>query len=90
MVYLGIHGPRGDVVSPGIFRLRKANDGNTGTHAYIVRHGALRTKLLPKLKYMMDAIDQQYTEHFDTVNAYGFQTQLAKQDDALESTIQKM
>jgi hypothetical protein len=92
LVYLGINGPKGHVVSKGVLKLYSVKDssGNWGTHAYIVRHGALRARVLPALQRMFEAIDGQLNALFDEWNVYAVDPTLVQLDDALPSTIQTM
>jgi len=92
MVYLGITGAKGHAVGKGILKLytAKDNNGNWGTHAYIVRHGALRSKVVPSLERMFDAVDVQFNTFFDAWNVYAVEPKLVLLDDTLESTIQTM
>jgi len=72
MVYFGITAPNGPMIAPGVRRLetKVGGGGNWGTHAYLVRHGAIRTKLLPWLEHMVDAVDEQYNMKFSEWNVY--------------------
>jgi len=92
IVYLGINGAKGHAVSAGILKLYTVKDssGNWGTHAYIVRHGALRTNVLPALERMFEAIDGQLNMFFDSWNVYAVEPKLMELDNELESTIQTM
>jgi len=92
IVYLGIHSPIGNSIGNDILKLQPTSDDgkNVGTHAYIVRHGVLRTSLLPFLENMTDAIDQMYKRKFSTLNVYGFKRALIGTDETMESTIQTM
>jgi GR25 family glycosyltransferase involved in LPS biosynthesis len=92
LVYLGINGPKGHVVSKGVLKLYSVKDssGNWGTHAYIVRHGALRARVLPALQRMFEAIDGQLNALFDEWNVYAVDPTLVQLDKALPSTIQTM
>jgi GR25 family glycosyltransferase involved in LPS biosynthesis len=94
ILYLGIHGPIGNLVNANVRKLRHAtqDEGNWGTHAYIVRHGALKTKILPWLVWMIDSIDLQMNIKFDEWNVYCFREQLLFVDKkiASDSTIQTM
>lgn len=92
MVYLGINGAKGHAVSAGILKLYTVKDssGNWGTHAYLVRHGALRSKLLPALERMFEAVDGQFNAFFDAWKVYAVEPKLVGLDDTLESTIQTM
>ena len=94
IVYLGIHNPIGKLVKPNILKLTHAtqDQGNWGTHAYIIRHGALKDKVLPWLTYMIDAIDLQLNIKFDEWNVYSIQPDIIKlnKKQAQKSTIQTM
>jgi hypothetical protein len=46
------------------------NKGNWGTHAYLVRHGALKTKILPSIKHMTNEIDVHYNMMAENWNIY--------------------
>jgi GR25 family glycosyltransferase involved in LPS biosynthesis len=72
MVYLGITNPYGPMIAPGVRKLETKVGGgaNWGTHAYVVRQGSLKTKLLPWLEHMVDAIDEQYNLKFSEWNVY--------------------
>lgn len=72
IVYLGITNPYGTEIAPGVQRLhtKKGGGANWGTHAYLVRHGSIHSKLLPWLSYMVDSIDEQYQLKFDEWNVY--------------------
>lgn len=74
VVYLGITAPHGEAVGSNgdILKLKTLPEGggNWGTHGYLVRHGAIRDKLLPSLQSMSDAIDEQYNRHFSEWNVY--------------------
>ena len=88
MIYLGIWRIQGEDVAPGIKKLRSARPQekpvNTGTFAYIVRHGAIKTKILPWLDYMIDAIDEQYVHKFDEWNVYGIYPNMIIVNDQLQ------
>jgi len=94
IVYLGIHTPIGKLVRPNILKLEHAlqDQGNWGTHAYLIRHGALKEKVLPWLTYMIDAIDLQLNIKFDEWNVYSIQPDIIKlnKKQAKKSTIQTM
>jgi len=85
IVYLGIWNITGTDVAPGLKKLRSARETdeapNVGTHAYIVRHGAIKSKILPWLRYMIDAIDEQYVMKFDEWNVYGVEPNIITLDD---------
>lgn len=90
IVYLGIWDITGTDVALGVKKLRSARRGerapNTGTFAYIVRHGAIKTKILPWLRYMFDAIDEQYVHKFDEWNVYGIEPNMIKVNDELQKS----
>lgn len=92
IVYLGINVPKGHSIGNGVSKLYAVRDstGNWGTHGYLVRHGALRTKILPQLRFMFEAVDGQLNASFDEWNCYAIAPQLITVDKSLESTIQKM
>ena len=94
MVYFDISEPKGFLVAPGIMKLQHESGvtmGNWGTHAYLVRHGAIRSKILPWLKYMNDAVDQQYDRKFNEWNVYAIVPGIIKLNEAqsADSSIQK-
>ena len=72
IVYLSITKPIGYNINPKVMRLQHnyTESGNWGTHAYLVKHGSIRTKILPWLRYMIDAIDEQYRLKFNEWNVY--------------------
>jgi len=72
MICVGIKKPIiGTDVAPGIKkRTTTYNKGNWGTHAYIVRHGALKTKILPSINRMTNEIDVHYDMMADHWNIY--------------------
>lgn len=72
IVYFDITQPVGKPIAPGIVKLRtsRGGEGNWGTHAYMVRHSSIQSKILPFLELMNDAIDEQYNLKFDAWNVY--------------------
>lgn len=88
IVYLGIWDITGQDVAAGVKKLRSARPGetapNVGTFAYVVRHGAIKTKILPWLRYMFDAIDEQYVHKFDEWNVYGIEPNMIKVNDEMQ------
>jgi len=88
IIYLGIWDITGKDVAPGVKKLRSARPGekapNVGTFAYVVRHGAIKTKILPWLRYMFDAVDEQYVHKFDEWNVYGVEPNMIKVNDELQ------
>lgn len=94
IIYLGIHNPIGKLVLPNIWKLEHAtkDEGNWGTHAYIVRHGSLKDKILPWLSYMIDALDLQLNIKFNEWNVYSIQPNIISMNkkQASKSTIQTM
>jgi len=73
LVYLDITKPVGRPVAPQVMKLVNkpgSEMGNWGTHAYIVRHSAIKEKILPWLTYMIDAVDEQYKMKFNEWNVY--------------------
>lgn len=72
IVFLGIKKPIiGTDVAPGIKKMKITyNKGNWGTHAYLVRHGSLKTKILPTVQYMTNEIDVHFNMMADRLNIY--------------------
>lgn len=71
IVYLGMgEDATGAPIEDNIVKLSSDGKGKSGTYAYLVKHGSIKTKILPKLRFMTDAIDEQYVTMFDDVNAY--------------------
>jgi len=71
MVYLGMGGKEKDIPNNNtVVKLNSNGMHQYGTHAYLVKHGSIKTKLLPLLRFMTDAIDEQYNTMFDDINAY--------------------
>jgi len=72
IVFLGIKKPIiGTDVAPGVKKMTTTyNKGNWGAHAYLVRHGALKTKILPSIKHMTNEIDVHYDMMADHWNIY--------------------
>jgi len=71
MVYFGLTEPQGKPIAKRVLRARTAHgDGNWGTHAYMVRHSSIKTKILPWLSFMTDAIDEQYNSKLGDWNVY--------------------
>lgn len=71
MVYLGMGGNTdGTPIADTIIKLRPNKKEQYGTYAYLVKHGSIKTKFLPALRFMTDAIDEQYNTLFGDINAY--------------------
>jgi len=85
MVFLGIKKPIvGTDVAPGVKKMRATyNKGNWGAHAYLVRHGALRTKILPSIKHMTNEVDVHYDMMADHWNIYICDTPTIRYNGAL-------
>jgi len=70
IVYLYTGKTRGDPVAPRVLRWKNDTaSANTGTVAYLVRHGAVH-KILKELKYMDSPIDVQYYRRLAHLNIY--------------------
>jgi len=84
----GLWHPLGTEVAPGILRL--ATDPtkrvNLGAFCYVVRHGALRTKILPWLRYMVDAYDDQLALRYGDWESYGVQPNLVTVNPDMEDS----
>lgn len=73
MVYLGINFPiLSNPIDPPVYKgvTSFTDKGNWGTQAYLVRHGSIRSRILPKIKYMSHEIDVQLNLYFDELNVY--------------------
>jgi GR25 family glycosyltransferase involved in LPS biosynthesis len=95
MVYFGLTNPIGVPIGERLIKAKKAYpgmEGNWGTHAYLVRHGSLKTKILPWLDHMVDAIDEQYNLKFNDWNIYVIEPSIIKLDEELSknSSLLKM
>lgn len=97
VVYVGITTPVGTKIHPNIYKAHKpdytkphSESGNWGAYSYMVRHGALRSKILPQLEWMTDALDEQYKENFSKWNVYLIEPNLITLNEALneKSSIQ--
>jgi len=94
IVYMDITKPVGKYVGPRVMKLKfKVGEegGNWGSHAYIVRHGAIKTKILPWLEYMIDAIDEQIKMKFNDWRCYAVIPGIIKlnPEQSANSSIQK-
>lgn len=93
IIQCGLWHPLGTEIAPGILRLQSdvTQRKNLGAFCYVVRHGALRTKILPWLQYMVDAYDEQLALKYGEWNAYGVQPNLvAVNQDFEESSINQI
>jgi len=94
IVYLDITKPVGTMVASNVMKLeykQGIEGGNWGTHAYIVRHGAIKEKILPWFKYMIDTIDEHYKLKFGEWNVYAAVPGIFKLNEVMSanSSIQK-
>ena len=94
IIYLGISNPIGKPISSTLWKLEHAtkDEGNWGTHAYLVKHKSLKEKVLPWLSYMIDALDLHLNIKFNEWNVYAIQPDIIKlnKKQAAKSTIQTM
>jgi hypothetical protein len=76
----------GDDVAPGVVKLKTDTRirVNLGTFAYVVRHGSLKSKILPYLKLMNDAFDEQMNLKFNDWNCYVLNPGMIEIDDDLQ------
>jgi glycosyl transferase family 25 len=73
IVYLSLRNPNlSEPINPPIYRgvSSLTNNSNYGTHAYMVRHGSIKSRILPKLRFMTHEIDVQLNYHFNDLNVY--------------------
>jgi GR25 family glycosyltransferase involved in LPS biosynthesis len=87
MIWLRMWKPIGTDVAPGIIKLQSDPRVrvNLGTFAYVVRHGAIQNKILPALKYMNDAFDEQINNHFNEWNCYVLHPGIIDINDELQA-----
>jgi len=95
LVYMDITKPVGNLVAPNIMKLKykiSGDSGNWGTHAYLVRHGSIKTKILPWLTYMIDSYDEQLKMKFNEWNCYAVVPGIIplNQEHSKHSSIQKI
>lgn len=95
IVYLGMTKPVGTYIADGVLKNRSASPGdagNWGSYAYLVRHGSLKTKILPQLEFMTDAIDEQCNVMFKHLNVYTITPSIIQPNKELndKSTINKI
>ena len=88
MVYLGITHP--DLRKPINKPIYKGTtlhttQGNWGMHAYLVRHGSLKSRILPKIQYLSHELDIQMNMHFDAMNVYFVYPNLLRLNEAQSS-----
>jgi GR25 family glycosyltransferase involved in LPS biosynthesis len=70
IVYLGMsEGAKGQPVAHGVVKLSPGPQ-QWGTYAYLVKHDSVKNKILPALRFMTDAIDEQYNTLFGDLNVY--------------------
>lgn len=88
----GLWHPLGTKIAPGILKLGSdpTQRKNLGAFCYVVRHGALRTKILPWLRYMIDAYDDQLSLKYGEWEAYGIQPNLVTVAPDVESSINEL
>jgi GR25 family glycosyltransferase involved in LPS biosynthesis len=93
IVFLGITKPNIEYkVTERIVKLKSHElygQGNFGTFAYALRHGSLRTKILPFFTHFLNAIDVHYNQGFDAWNVYAIQPNVvvAESDHQAKSSI---
>ena len=93
IIQCGLWHPLGTEISKGIFRLKTdvTKRVNLGAFCYVVRHGALRTKILPWLQYMVDAYDEHLALKYGEWESYGLQPNLVTvNEDVGESSINQI
>lgn len=86
IIYLGMGGNvEGTPIADNIIKLIPNKKDQYGTHAYLVKHGSIKTKFLPALRFMTDAIDEQYNTLFGDMNAYCIRPGIINPDDEISS-----
>jgi glycosyl transferase, family 25 len=87
IVYLGINKMNGDRINDNVVRWKNdKSSGNWGTHAYLVRHKALK-HILEKIEFMSAPIDVQYYNMLGALNIYIVDPPLITVNDEMESSI---
>ena len=87
IVYLGMNGDvEGSPIADNIVKLSPYKKGQWGTYAYVVKHGSIKTKLLPALRFMTDSIDEQYNTLFGDINAYCIRPSLIRPNEEICNT----
>jgi GR25 family glycosyltransferase involved in LPS biosynthesis len=86
VIWLRMWKVHGDDVAPGVVKLKTDTRirVNLGTFAYVVRHGSLKSKILPHLKLMNDAFDEQMNLKFNDWNCYVLNPGMIEIDDDLQ------
>jgi GR25 family glycosyltransferase involved in LPS biosynthesis len=86
IVYLGMaEDAKGSPIADNIVKLSSSGKSQHGTYAYLVKHGSIKTKLLPGLRFMTDSIDEQYSTLFDDINAYCIRPSIINCDETVGS-----
>jgi GR25 family glycosyltransferase involved in LPS biosynthesis len=93
IILFGLWHPHGTPITPTIMKL--ASDPtkriNLGTYCYVVRHGALKSKILPWLQHMVDAYDDQLSLKYGEWNVYGINPRIVElNNDVTSSSINEI
>ena len=87
IVYFGVGRLYGDRLTDTLVRWKPNKiAGNTGTYAYMVRHGAL-PHMLEKLEFMNSPIDVQYSRMLGALHIYIVDPSLIRAGDLFPSSI---
>jgi len=80
IILCGLWHPHGRMISENIYKLESdpTKRVNLGTFCYVVRHGALRSKILPWLRYMVDAYDDQLSLKYGEWESYGIKPNIVE------------
>ena len=89
IILCGLWHPYGIKLSNEVYKLKTdlTKRSNLGTFCYVVRHGALKTKILPWLKYMIDAYDEQLAMKYGTWESYAIKPNLVDFEETYESSV---
>jgi len=92
IILCGLWHPYGTKLSNEVYKLKTdlSKRSNLGTFCYIVRHGALKTKILPWLKYMIDAYDEQLAMKYVSWESYAIKPNLVDFEESYESSVNLM
>jgi GR25 family glycosyltransferase involved in LPS biosynthesis len=92
IILLGLWHPHGTKITENITKLDSdpSKRINLGAFCYVVRHGALKHKILPWLKYMVDAYDDQLSLKYGEWKCYGIKPNLVELNEDATSTINEL
>lgn len=92
IILLGLWHPHGQKITPMITKLASdpSRRVNLGAFCYVVRHGALKHKILPWLQHMVDAYDDQLSLKYGEWKCYGIKPNLVEIRSGVPSSINEL